>query len=166
MTSPVANFGLGPKFDAFLFARIGEDNSGLPLSVVTVLARLDVDPWQEAARLAALVPESAARELASILGAMPEPGLTPYDIQIAANRLAALLPRATGCCTTSLRTLLGPAKEAAARWRANVLFLALYLIAMLATQFIMVSLVPSHATAPLTSPVSAPSPLASPAPNS
>ena len=45
---------LGSEFDDFLFAPIGEERNGMPLSVVSALARSDLDPWQEAAQLARL----------------------------------------------------------------------------------------------------------------
>jgi hypothetical protein len=41
---------LGPEFENFLFAPIGEDSNGMVLSVLSALARLDIDPWQEAAK--------------------------------------------------------------------------------------------------------------------
>jgi hypothetical protein len=37
---------LGMEFDDFLFAPIGDDRNGMLLSVLSVLARLDFDPWQ------------------------------------------------------------------------------------------------------------------------
>ena len=43
---------IGAEFDKFLGAPIGEGRNGTPLSVLSALARLDVDPWQEAASLA------------------------------------------------------------------------------------------------------------------
>lgn len=50
---PPASFAtLGSEFDAFLFAAIGEDRNGMPLSVVSFLARMDLDPWYEASSLA------------------------------------------------------------------------------------------------------------------
>jgi hypothetical protein len=45
---------LGSEFDNFLFASIGESRNGMLLSVLSALARLDLDPWQEAAELARL----------------------------------------------------------------------------------------------------------------
>ncbi|MFB9262498.1 hypothetical protein ACFFWD_04830 [Bradyrhizobium erythrophlei] len=44
---------LESQYDAFLFASLCEDDE-LTLSVLSVLARQDVDPWQEADRLAHL----------------------------------------------------------------------------------------------------------------
>jgi hypothetical protein len=52
MTRTVSIPGPGSDFDAFLFAPVGEERNGMLLSVLSALARLDVDPWQEAARLA------------------------------------------------------------------------------------------------------------------
>ena len=43
---------IGPEFDEFLWASVGEDRNGTGLSVLSALARLDVDPWQEANSLA------------------------------------------------------------------------------------------------------------------
>ena len=35
----------------FLFAAVGDEPNGMPLSVISALTRLGVDPWDEAARL-------------------------------------------------------------------------------------------------------------------
>ncbi|MGA7823334.1 MAG: PRC-barrel domain-containing protein [Steroidobacteraceae bacterium] len=93
MNPSASNSRLGSEFDAFLFAPIGEDRNGLPLSIVSLLARMDLDPWQEAARLASLPMEAAAQKLASLL--LPVPCLKPADAPTMATRLIALLPRRT-----------------------------------------------------------------------
>ena len=54
---------LGPEFENFLFAPIGADRNGMLLSVLSALARLDIDPWQEAAQLAGVAGETATRRL-------------------------------------------------------------------------------------------------------
>ena len=84
--------GLGTDFDAFLFAPIGEESNGIPLSVVSALARLDVDPWQEAARLSRLPAESATRRLTSLLEALPEAAPPRRNPGTVAARLIGLLP--------------------------------------------------------------------------
>ena len=59
---------------------------------VTALARVDVDPWEEASKLTQLPLESAVTQLASLLGALrnvPVVGLDPARIAAA---LIALLP--------------------------------------------------------------------------
>src|SRR6185437_4795881 len=62
-------------FDDFLYAPIGEDRNGMPLSVLSALVRLDVDPWQEAAKLARLPGEAATQRFISLIAALPA-GLT------------------------------------------------------------------------------------------
>jgi hypothetical protein len=93
MKSPASSFGLGAEFDDFLFAPIAEDRNGLPLSVVSLLGRMDLDPWQEAAVLAALPAEAAAQRLTSLLGRLPGPPLQQPDPGTIVARLVALLPR-------------------------------------------------------------------------
>jgi hypothetical protein len=52
MTRSAMTALLGPEFDAFLYAPVDEEGNGVLLSVLSALARLDVDPWREAAELA------------------------------------------------------------------------------------------------------------------
>jgi hypothetical protein len=52
-----------PEFDRFLFASVGEEVEGAPLSVLSALSRLDLDPRDEAARLSHLTKEAAAEQL-------------------------------------------------------------------------------------------------------
>ena len=73
------------EFDAFLFASVGADKSGVEVTVLSVLIRLGFDPWQEAARLSELPRETAAQTLASTFSRLPE-----HDWQI--PQLAAVLP--------------------------------------------------------------------------
>jgi hypothetical protein len=92
MTHSVATFFLGSEFDAFLFAPIEEDRNGMLLSVVSALARLDVDPWQEAAHLARLPPETATQRLAAMIAGLPHGLSARPDPGVTAARLVALLP--------------------------------------------------------------------------
>jgi hypothetical protein len=85
--------GPGSQFDAFLFAQIGEDVNGLPLSVVSALARMDLDPWQEAGELAQLPAEVAIQRLAGLLRSLPDRYLGSSDGAAIAARLIALLQR-------------------------------------------------------------------------
>ena len=72
MTLPRAYAPMLPEFDAFLFASVGEEVDGAPLSVLSVLARLGLDPRDEATRLARLTREAAADQLARMIA-------RPYD---------------------------------------------------------------------------------------
>jgi hypothetical protein len=87
---------LGAEFDAFLFAPIGEEPSGMLLSVVSALARLDVDPWQEAGNLARSPVEAATQRLASLIAALPEASGARWDPRAIASRLIGLLPHLAG----------------------------------------------------------------------
>lgn len=63
------------------------------LSVLSALARLNVDPWQEAAKLALLPGETATQKLAAIIAALPDGPSARRDPRTIAARLIALLPR-------------------------------------------------------------------------
>jgi hypothetical protein len=84
---------LGREFDLFLFALIGDEQDGPPLSVVSALARLEVDPWTEAACLTRMPRDQAKQRLASLLASLPNctAGSSP---EVVAARLIALLPQA------------------------------------------------------------------------
>jgi hypothetical protein len=85
---------LRKDFDDFLFAPVGVDTSGMPVTLLTVLARLGVDPWEEAADLAHLSREPAMQRLASRLEAMPNGPVSAEETVNIATRLIALLHRA------------------------------------------------------------------------
>jgi hypothetical protein len=165
MNAPADTLRFKPEFDAFLFASVSADDGALPLSVLSVLARLDLDPWQEAADLAALSPDSAAQKIASILGALPTGCLNAPDIPMNATRLVAMLPRRTPRLSVPLRVLsAASAGTPRPRPHANVVFLAVYLIFMVASQFIWTRLLPAHADSQPAPPSSSTSSQAPPAP--
>jgi hypothetical protein len=83
---------LPSEFDGFLFAPVGEEGNDMPLSVLSALVRLGVDPWQEAARLTQLPKELATQSLASMIGNLPSGRWVPTDSRIIAARLVQLLP--------------------------------------------------------------------------
>jgi len=94
MTHPSAA-RLSSEFDTFLFAPIGEDANGMLLSVLSALARSDLDPWDEAARLAGLPEKYATARLTALIeGLRDKPSVDSGYATIAA-RLIALLPRRT-----------------------------------------------------------------------
>jgi hypothetical protein len=84
---------IGPEFDRFLCASIGEGRNGTMLSVLSALARLDVDPWQEAANLAQMPRETATVRLAALIAALPEAPTTNIPAKAIAADLIALLPK-------------------------------------------------------------------------
>ncbi len=80
-------------FEAFLFAPIGEERNGMALSVLSGLSRLDVDPWDEAARLSQLPKEHAVAALGQRLGRLPPGAWLLSDTTVIAARLVELLPK-------------------------------------------------------------------------
>jgi hypothetical protein len=90
-----ATTGLGSEFDDFLYSSLGEDKHGLLISVASLLGRLNLDPWQEAASYAGLPPEKAAQKLASLIEALPDRPLQEGDPVTLATRLIRLLPHRT-----------------------------------------------------------------------
>ena len=61
-----------PEFDSFLFAAVGEERDGIPLSVLSALSRLGLDPRDEAARLSHLTKEAAADQLARMIARLSD----------------------------------------------------------------------------------------------
>jgi hypothetical protein len=82
-----------PEFDDFLYASIGVDRNEMTLSVLSALARLDVDPWEEAAELSELPKSTATQRLASLIAQLPGGRWTLADSRAIAVRLIELLPR-------------------------------------------------------------------------
>ena len=64
----------------------------MTLSVLSVLARQDVDPWQEAARLAQLSRDQAINSLASKIWKSNSERWSPSEASMLAVRLIELLP--------------------------------------------------------------------------
>ncbi|MGR0188906.1 hypothetical protein [Azospirillum aestuarii] len=76
----------------FLSAPLWDEENGSRLSVLSALARLGIDPWAEAARLAALPRDAAASALAVILRRLPTQQPEAPDAVVTADRLVKLLP--------------------------------------------------------------------------
>ena len=84
---------IGREFDEFLGAPIGEDRNGMTLSVLSALARLDVDPWLEATSLARMPRQAAAERLTALIDALPREPPSAIPSQTSAADLVALLPK-------------------------------------------------------------------------
>ncbi|MGC9270416.1 hypothetical protein [Acidiphilium sp.] len=102
MTTAPSLAQLGNEYNDFLFSSVGEDPSGLGVSVLSALARQNIDPWQEAATLARLPGAAATQRLAGFIAPLSK---TPRDAGEAAKtaaRLIGLLPRNTVVSLPSL----------------------------------------------------------------
>jgi len=91
--SALSTARLGSEFEKFLYAPVGEGHDGMPLTVLSALARVDVDPWEEAARLTRLPEDRAVTQLACLLGALRDAPRACPDPARTAAPLIALLPR-------------------------------------------------------------------------
>lgn len=94
----------------FLSAPVWEEKNGSPLSVLSALARLDVDPWAEAARLAALPRGAAASALTVLLHRLPREQPETPDAASIADRLVRLLPKGGSATTIIARSFKGNAQ--------------------------------------------------------
>jgi hypothetical protein len=93
---------LQSEFNDFLYAPIGEEGNDAPLTVLSALARLGIDPWQESARLARLSRDLATQSLTSMIAKLPDGRWAQSDAGAIAARLVALLP-AKGASVSSPR---------------------------------------------------------------
>jgi hypothetical protein len=136
MTPTASSPPLGSEFDDFLFALVGEDGNGMPLSVVSVLARMDLDPWVTAASLADLPVETAAQKLAVWLDALSDPALKPASPNTRAVRLIALLPRRATLNSPPPVTETGAVAAVRSRALIKAIPFVIYVILSLGIQFV------------------------------
>ena len=83
-----------PEFDRFLFASVGEEIDGVPLSVLSALSRLGLDPRDEAARLSHLTKDAAAEQLAKMIARLSDRRWTLSEARRIAGGLIERLPPA------------------------------------------------------------------------
>jgi hypothetical protein len=81
-----------PELDDFLQAPIVVEGNEMPLSVLSALARMGLDPWKEAGDLCGLPTESATRRLAALIVRLPGERWTQAEADGIALRLIKLLP--------------------------------------------------------------------------
>jgi hypothetical protein len=86
--STLKNSGL----NKFLFAEVGTELNGSPLTILSMLARLGKDPWAEAARWTRLPKTVMIDCLAGSISQMPLSPQAIIDARITAVRLILLLP--------------------------------------------------------------------------
>src|SRR5215831_10355889 len=84
---------LRTDLDRFLFAAVGDEIDGIPLSVISALSRLGLDPWQEAGRLSSLSNREAIEQLARLIAELPGRFRSLDETREIADRLIQLLPR-------------------------------------------------------------------------
>ncbi|MFZ2006937.1 MAG: hypothetical protein WB697_12670 [Stellaceae bacterium] len=95
---------LRPDLDRFLFAQVGNEAAGVPLSVISALTRLGLDPWEEAGRLSSLSEREAAEQLARLITDLPSHTDHLRDARDIAAGLIPLLPERGSNATRSPQT--------------------------------------------------------------
>ena len=122
------------EYNAFLFAAVGEEKVGLPLTVLTALTRLGFDPWREAARLSDLPRETAARAFAVTIAILPEGDWKASESEAIAARLVNWLPARSALAIPSVEaTPIGgeKMKSGFATWLVRgVLAVALFFVGL------------------------------------
>ena len=68
----------------------------MPLSVLSALTRLNVEPWEEAADLTEMSKNTTAKRLTSLIARLPGRRWTPTEPRAIAHRLIELLPQLDG----------------------------------------------------------------------
>jgi hypothetical protein len=120
-------------YSAFLFADVWVEPSGMSLSVNSALARLNLDPWREASRLASMERTPAALTLSrAIARSSNQPASA--DVAAIAARLIKLLPdRAAARGTRDRRADDGHARHfwvpRLTAWRLCLILGFVYLVA-------------------------------------
>ena len=101
---------LRPDLDSFLFAVVGGERNGIPLSTISALTQLDLDPWDEAGRLAGLAKGDAVEQLTGLLLRLPGPSRPlAEEVRQIAVALIDVLPPASGIAAPAGTRDTGPA---------------------------------------------------------
>lgn len=80
------------EFERFLYASVGEDRNGSVVTVLSMLARLGLDPWNETAELVTLGREAACARLGLLLSNFRDVPALGRGHGSLAGELSLLLP--------------------------------------------------------------------------
>jgi hypothetical protein len=84
---------LQPDLDDFLFAAVGPEKDSIPLSVISALTRLGLDPREEATRLSSLNRREAVEQLARLIAELPGACRPLPEARAIAGELIGMLPK-------------------------------------------------------------------------
>lgn len=118
----------GTPFDGFLYADLGQDRAGNTVSVLSALARLGLDPWDEAADLSAMSSEGARSRLGGVLTRFYDVPSLGRDPGATIPRLVDLLPNAPDRKTAQGSALPAGAKALGFGPILAVLLVVLFLV--------------------------------------
>jgi hypothetical protein len=126
MTVAPKHLGQDPRYGPFLYAPVGEDRRGASVTVLSMLARLGLDPWGEASSLAGMQDGVAQQRLAALMARFTDVSSSGPALDQAVSRLVACLPRSPVAVPAS-----GPAPPSA-RGVATLLFWLVAIVLLLA----------------------------------
>jgi hypothetical protein len=149
MTHTHSLFLFGHEFDEFLYAPIGEEENGMELSVMSALARRNVDPWHEAARLSRLPRAVATQELCVMIAELSPRDPNRASPRSIAERLIAPLPLSAGSKASWPRTGAGRSVTRGETARSAVVLF--FLLLMMAFSIGLQSAAVEHVPAPMSS---------------
>jgi hypothetical protein len=127
----------GSEFQDFLYAPICQEQEGMTLSVLSALARRDVDPWMEAERLSQLPKETATAQITDLLEGLPRLTLARLDRVEVAARLSALLPPKSALAVTRMLESIETPKQNPRVFAFNWRYFYFYVCLMLLINLIM-----------------------------
>ncbi|MCO6381410.1 hypothetical protein [Oceanicola sp. 502str15] len=114
------------EFERFLYASVGEDRNGYIVTVLSALARLGLDPWNETADLVSLGRDGARARLGALLARFRDVPELASDHGRIARHLSQLLPesRPSGSLKRAVTTAAegSPGKSAAILPVLGILF--------------------------------------------
>ena len=125
----------GIEYTAFLFEPLGDDRNGVPLALASVLGRMSLDPWSEAASLAAMPADVAAQRLAAFIEAMPSHTFPRAQSITLAERLIGLLPKRTGATDSATEPLAEARVTPRRRPVTYLVWFVIVCLALLAAKF-------------------------------
>ena len=109
--------------DPFLFSDVGTESNGTSLTILSLLARLGKDPWDEAAEWSRKPREAAIASLTDSILQMPPNQQASTDAHRTASRLVALLPVPAAPTAAAIASVL---KALPKRSWLPLLYLALF----------------------------------------
>jgi hypothetical protein len=134
--------------EPLLFAEVGEEGSGMGLTVLSLLARLGLDPWAEAARLVTLPRNAAIACLAGNIERMPLSPQALAEANITASRLIQLLPVNNGTVPAYAARVLPSGLAGAPKWLPMMLLWCALAVGMGVLNIMAAPSPEPHATAP------------------
>ena len=128
-------------YEKFLYAPVGEDRKGSQVTVLSTLARMGIDPWQEASELTNLSEDSARKRLDILLAKFSDVPTLILDHRAIAARLISLLPnRAISRIATSQAASSDATWHGVARAVLGIPIYAIIMISLILVQVLIFSL--------------------------